>query len=307
MKILYVILFGLALLTAGAQAQLFEYVTAKELLPGAVDKARTDFADDAFLVNVLFARISVSGVSPDMKKEGTDAGKSTAWVYRFYSPNLTENYFLAGVKNVALGAFYVAPSPGSLPALPFERDAKLVEPYIDSPDALEAEKAAGADDYLTQHPNAEILTAALLYNPFETPIAPEGKFWVMQFGAEGSDTLTCAVYAEDGTALECGVLVSVEGISKAKGFRLDQNYPNPYSLSSGRSAVIRFAIAERQNIRLELYTILGKKITSLYSGTQNPGEYRAVVGKDAFPSAGMYFYRLETDRGNEVRRMIVVK
>jgi hypothetical protein len=298
----YILIVGLLLFATSAQAQLTTPVAAKELLQGATDNAKSTLADDVILVNVIFGRVTVSGISFEMD---LDDGKATGWIYRYYSPSLDETLFLVGLKTI-LGTTFVEAPAGSIPPLPFEKDAELKETWIDSPAALTAMKAGDAGTYLTNNPTAEILTAVALFNPFETPIAPLGKFWVMQFGSEG-DTLTCGVYAEDGAPYDCGILTTVKGISDASGFRLDQNYPNPYSLSSGSATTVRFALSNSSNVRLTLHDALGREMKVLYSGATSPGEYRAEIQANAFPAPGLYFYRIESGGSSQAMRMIVVK
>jgi hypothetical protein len=84
---------------------------------------------------------------------------------------------------------------------------------------------------------------------------------------------------------------------------LSQNYPNPFTTHT----TIPYSIAGSgaQQLRIELYDAMGRRVATLYDGTASAGEH--VLPFDASGLVpGMYFVRLVTGGRMEVRKMVVV-
>jgi hypothetical protein len=91
-------------------------------------------------------------------------------------------------------------------------------------------------------------------------------------------------------------------------FVLDQNYPNPFN----GNTVIRFFLERAENIDLEIYDLLGRRVAILFSGTAGAGEHsytwngRSDEGDDL--ASGIYLYRLNALEGTCVTKtMTLVK
>lgn len=85
-------------------------------------------------------------------------------------------------------------------------------------------------------------------------------------------------------------------------FELKQNYPNPFNPTT----TISFSIAKQGYVNLSVYNSLGEKIATLISKELNAG-YHAVIFDASNLSSGVYFYRLEADGFNSVKKMILAK
>jgi hypothetical protein len=88
---------------------------------------------------------------------------------------------------------------------------------------------------------------------------------------------------------------------------LRQNYPNPFR----EGTTIAFGLPQPADVRVDVYTVAGRRVTTLVNG-ELPGGWhsarwngRDVSGNEV--AAGMYFYRIEA--GNKVasRKMILVR
>jgi 5-methylthioadenosine/S-adenosylhomocysteine deaminase len=95
--------------------------------------------------------------------------------------------------------------------------------------------------------------------------------------------------------------------SVPKGFQLDQNYPNPFNPSTR----IIFQLQKESRVKLEIYNILGERITQLLNETKSAGNY--IINWNAGNSvSGIYFYRVQavpTGGGNaysSVKKMILI-
>jgi len=91
-------------------------------------------------------------------------------------------------------------------------------------------------------------------------------------------------------------------------FSLDQNYPNPFNPTT----TIRFALPTESNVRMEIYNMLGQRVTTLVDSEQmRAGIYEKVWdGRDASGmqvSSGTYIYRVVAGDHVETKRMILMK
>ncbi len=85
-------------------------------------------------------------------------------------------------------------------------------------------------------------------------------------------------------------------------FNLEQNYPNPFNPSTK----INYTIAERSNVTLKVYDILGKKVAELVNKDQAAGSYD--VNFDASNLAsGLYIYTLNTGNFTSSKKMMLLK
>ncbi len=93
----------------------------------------------------------------------------------------------------------------------------------------------------------------------------------------------------------------------AREFSLQQNYPNPFNPTTN----ITYTLAKNAQVKLTVYNVLGQKIKTLINSKQTAGSHTVVwnglnEAGVAVPS-GVYFYRLETRNGSQVRKMMLLK
>jgi hypothetical protein len=85
-------------------------------------------------------------------------------------------------------------------------------------------------------------------------------------------------------------------------FILSQNYPNPFNPSTK----IKFTLPVQSNAVLEVFDILGRKITTLASEELPAGQH--IYEWDASrQSSGVYLYRLVISQGIQIKRMTLLK
>ena len=87
-----------------------------------------------------------------------------------------------------------------------------------------------------------------------------------------------------------------------KGFNLKQNYPNPFNPQT----TIDFELQKSGFVTLNVYNILGQKITTLISGEMSSGVHKVNFVATYLPS-GIYYYSLEAGGERIVRRMTLMK
>jgi len=85
-------------------------------------------------------------------------------------------------------------------------------------------------------------------------------------------------------------------------FKLKQNYPNPFNPTTK----IDFSISKNASVKLVLYDINGKEISTLLNESRNAGSYSEIVNGNNL-STGTYFYQLTVDGVAEAKKMILIK
>ncbi|MBS4028479.1 MAG: YHYH protein [Ignavibacteriales bacterium] len=86
-------------------------------------------------------------------------------------------------------------------------------------------------------------------------------------------------------------------------FSLLQNYPNPFNPTTKLS----FVIGHSSLVNLTVYNILGKEIATLiHNGLTDEGMHEIEFDATSLPS-GLYFYRLQTEKFSETKKMVLLK
>ncbi|MFA5405401.1 MAG: T9SS type A sorting domain-containing protein, partial [Ignavibacteria bacterium] len=85
-------------------------------------------------------------------------------------------------------------------------------------------------------------------------------------------------------------------------YALNQNYPNPFNPTTS----IQFSIPKNGLVKLVVYDMLGKEITTLVNEVKTAGIY--IVDFNATNlSSGIYFYKITSGEFSSVKKMILVK
>jgi len=85
-------------------------------------------------------------------------------------------------------------------------------------------------------------------------------------------------------------------------FNLEQNYPNPFNPSTK----INYTIAERSNVTLKVFDVLGNEVAVLVNSNQGAGSYN--INFDASNLAsGLYIYTLKTGNFASSKKMMLLK
>lgn len=85
-------------------------------------------------------------------------------------------------------------------------------------------------------------------------------------------------------------------------FSLRQNYPNPFNPETK----ISYDVAERSNVKITVFDILGNEIAQLVNETKEPGTYDVQFNGSAL-SSGVYIYRMQTDNFISTQKMTLLK
>jgi hypothetical protein len=85
-------------------------------------------------------------------------------------------------------------------------------------------------------------------------------------------------------------------------FSLDQNYPNPFNPSTK----ISYNLAERSNVTLTVYDVLGSEVASLVNTTQEAGVHSVTFDASAL-SSGLYIYKITAGNFTSSKKMMLLK
>ena len=95
----------------------------------------------------------------------------------------------------------------------------------------------------------------------------------------------------------------VAGNNSYGEFSLGQNYPNPVNQNS---TIIEFTLAEQANVKLDLYNMLGNKVTTLVSLNLKQGKHAHACDVSKL-GAGIYFYQLQANGKSITKKMLIAK
>ncbi|MCB2230841.1 T9SS type A sorting domain-containing protein [bacterium] len=85
-------------------------------------------------------------------------------------------------------------------------------------------------------------------------------------------------------------------------YELYANYPNPFNPTT----TIAFALPEAQKVTIEIYNVLGEKVTTLVDGRMVAG-YHSLEWDAGEYASGVYLYRLKAGDFVETRKMVLLK
>lgn len=109
-----------------------------------------------------------------------------------------------------------------------------------------------------------------------------------------------------------GICGGVIGISNNSNeiplkYKLYQNYPNPFNPTTKIRASLAPSKGGKQDVKLVIYDVLGKEVTTLAKDKLNAGTYEFDWNASNYPS-GVYFYSLIVDNVSvETKRMVLLK
>ena len=86
-------------------------------------------------------------------------------------------------------------------------------------------------------------------------------------------------------------------------FNVSQNYPNPFNPTT----TIEFSLAEKSNVLLRVYNVLGQEVATLIDGEMQAGVLYRVPFDASKLTSGVYFYKLEAGRSTQIRKLNLLK
>ncbi|MFH1844776.1 MAG: T9SS type A sorting domain-containing protein, partial [bacterium] len=132
----------------------------------------------------------------------------------------------------------------------------------------------------------------------------------VRFEPTAGDTFSCLIETGDslcGDVACTGIGEDLSAVPQVTSYALYQNSPNPFNPMT----VITLDLPKDHHVRLTVYAMDGRRITTLFNEQMTAGRHEAVwTGRDEsgrqVPS-GVYFYRVEAGRFSETKRMTLLK
>ena len=121
--------------------------------------------------------------------------------------------------------------------------------------------------------------------------------------------VVCGYPDEDSpVVVETNALSLDENLAIPTQFALHQNYPNPFNPSTQ----ISFDVPDGSElVRLNIYNILGKKVSTLINNVVNPGkhkvEWNAKDNEGNPVASGIYFYELSSSSFTARKKMLLIR
>jgi len=108
-------------------------------------------------------------------------------------------------------------------------------------------------------------------------------------------------------SLEVHVRVDPSGIEDLdnlipKEYSLEQNYPNPFNPST----YIKFGLPKSGKVNIEIFNILGQKVTTLIDDFK-PAGYYVIRFNANYLASGIYFYKIQAGDFVKIKKMILMK
>ena len=109
------------------------------------------------------------------------------------------------------------------------------------------------------------------------------------------------VYSYRAFKLEPGELILPQD-KLPSAYLLKQNYPNPFNPSTN----IDYYLPQNSNVKLNIYDITGKLISTLVNENEFAGRYSVKFDSGRL-SSGIYFYTLIANNFKESKKLVIVK
>jgi hypothetical protein len=86
-------------------------------------------------------------------------------------------------------------------------------------------------------------------------------------------------------------------------FTLMQNFPNPFNPETN----IKFSVEALEHTTLEIYNMLGQKVATLFDDVAEPGYFYNVKFDGKNMSSGVYFYRLQSGKKTDLKKLLLLR
>ncbi|MBD3169274.1 MAG: T9SS type A sorting domain-containing protein [candidate division Zixibacteria bacterium] len=90
--------------------------------------------------------------------------------------------------------------------------------------------------------------------------------------------------------------------SKPQNHMIVSNYPNPFNAAT----TITYELETDSDVRLEIYNLMGQRITTLVDSHNKAGRYSLSWDASGY-SSGTYFFKLTADNNSVIKRMMLLK
>jgi hypothetical protein len=237
-------------------------------------------------------------------------GGEIAYDLNWSDPNFLENVLhVTGWNGHSSGDVTVAEADHPVMSSPNVITGPIDNDYTGYGDADRAPVASDAvmvGSWTSYNTTASVIA----YDDNDNPTAGQFVFFLWNYSAMGDERDELLMNAiiwllADDTVDPTPVEDEIEALPRVVS--LDTNYPNPFNPQT----MIRFAVPSSQPVKLAIYDVRGQRVRTLVDDVVAAGRHEVVwQGRDdggRQVASGTYFYRLQTDGGQQVRKMLLVK
>lgn len=138
---------------------------------------------------------------------------------------------------------------------------------------------------------------------------PDHDLWFVYNQYDENNVPHVVMTSPDFAPVEVALSGGAAGGALPKVFDLKQNYPNPFNPSTK----IQYDVPTASRVKLEVYNVLGQRVTTLVDDRRDAGAYEVEWdSRDAggsTVSSGVYFYKFSADDGRfvQTRKMMLLK
>jgi len=133
-------------------------------------------------------------------------------------------------------------------------------------------------------------------------VFPTDDIWHLVFSNEKSTVLTQQLEVVAYLYQKSTGVAEREESEIPRSFKLVGNYPNPFNSQT----TISYQLPMNSEVKLEVYNLLGQKITTLVDERQEAG-YKSVIWEATAVSSGIYFCKLTTEEFVQTKRMLLIQ
>jgi hypothetical protein len=138
-------------------------------------------------------------------------------------------------------------------------------------------------------------------------VSSEGEIAVIRFSAPPMMHLATAEGRSSRNTIIESRIVKGEGDVEPTVYRLSQNYPNPFNPST----IIEYEIPRAGMVTLEIFNLLGERVTLLVDEPKEPGFYQVVWrgtdDRNVTLATGVYFCRIRSGDFTSVKNMLLIR
>lgn len=88
-----------------------------------------------------------------------------------------------------------------------------------------------------------------------------------------------------------------------ESYVLSSAYPNPFNPTTS----FRLTVRDKQQVKVELYNVLGQPVQQLFKGTMESGETRSFTIEAGDLPTGIYLYRVQGENFSAARQVTLLR